>query len=109
MTWVKVADDSSIGEARIVPIDVAGKELVLIRHRGMLHALDRRCYHMMGDLSEGKLTDRELTCPRCGSIFDVETGKNILGPRLGVVRMHCRDERAYHVKVEGGAVFVRID
>ena len=106
---MKVADDSSVGEGQLIPIDVEGREIVLLRYRGRLHAIDRRCYHMMGDLSKGELRDGELTCPRCGSVFNVETGKNLLGPRLGSVRMHGRDERAHEVKVEGGEIFVKVD
>jgi 3-phenylpropionate/trans-cinnamate dioxygenase ferredoxin subunit len=47
-----------------------------------------------------------VTCPRHGSQFDVTNGKNLRGPKIGLVRLHTGDVKAYEVKVEGDVIKV---
>ncbi len=57
-----------------------GVGVVLVRHRGRIHAMGARCAHMGGPLDGGWVLGNALVCPWHGSRFDLETGQPIGGP-----------------------------
>src|SRR5205807_8361067 len=52
--------------------EVAGTRVVLVRHRGKIHALAEICSHLGGPLSEGRLHDGSIVCPWHSSRFALE-------------------------------------
>jgi len=54
--------------------------LVLVRHRGRVHAMGARCSHFGGPLDEGWVQDGGLVCPWHGSRFCMKTGRVLGGP-----------------------------
>jgi nitrite reductase/ring-hydroxylating ferredoxin subunit len=87
------------GQARKVEFgDVlagTGKQIVLCRVGGELHALDALCPHEGGRIVEGPLVEgRFALCPLHNYRFDPKTGK-----AQGVV---CRDAKRYKVKEKDG-------
>jgi naphthalene 1,2-dioxygenase system ferredoxin subunit len=101
------ADDASESPAdrncarTCASVKVAGVQVALFNVDGGLYAIDDRCTHGNAFLSEGELSGFDIECPMHAGVFDVRTGA-VLGPPA------TRAARCHAVKVEDGAVFIRI-
>jgi nitrite reductase/ring-hydroxylating ferredoxin subunit len=72
-----------------------GKQIVLCRVDGELHALDARCPHEGGRISDGPLQHGRLAmCPLHNYQFDPKTGK--------AVGRVCKDATTYRVREKDG-------
>jgi nitrite reductase/ring-hydroxylating ferredoxin subunit len=60
-------------EGRDVPV-------VLVRHRGRVHAMGARCSHLGGPLDQGWALEGQLVCPWHGSRFALGTAQPTSGP-----------------------------
>ena len=70
--------------ARIVRLDAL--DLAVFRTAdGAVFALDNRCPHQGGPLSEGIVHGRSVTCPLHNWVIDLATGE-VQGPDVGCVR-----------------------
>jgi 3-phenylpropionate/trans-cinnamate dioxygenase ferredoxin subunit len=93
-------------------IITGGREILLARVGDKYYAVDNRCPHMKGDLSQGKLEGTVVTCPVHGSQFDVSNGQVVrwlkggLMSTLGGALKMSKDLKVYNVKVEDGKVLV---
>ena len=83
-------DELDVGQSKIV--QVGEKILAIFRCEDGYYALDDRCSHRGGPLSEGKLEGYEVTCPWHAGKFDVRTGK----PSGGVVKV---GQACYRIRV----------
>ncbi len=55
---------------------IKGQEIAVFRSRqGNLFAIENRCPHRQGPLSEGIIGDGKVICPLHGHKFDLSTGK----------------------------------
>jgi len=108
MSFYEIAKADDIPEGTMKAVSVQDKELIVVNYEGNFYAINRRCTHMSGDLSKGKLEGKIVTCPRHGSRFDVTTGKSISGPRIGFLKLKTKDEPNYQVKVENGSIKIDI-
>lgn len=90
------------------PVNAGGKEILVVNYEGNYYAINRKCTHMGGDLYEGKLEGKIVTCPIHGAKFDVTTRKSISGPKMGPLRMKTKNEPVYEVKIEGDSIKVNI-
>lgn len=106
MSYIEVAKIEDISEGEVKPYEAGGKEIIIIKYKGSYYAMDRRCTHMKADLSKGKLEGNVIICPRHGSRFDVTTGKNLKGPKIGFLKLKTEDEKVYAVEVEDGKIKV---
>jgi 3-phenylpropionate/trans-cinnamate dioxygenase ferredoxin subunit len=63
------------GEMRLVDVD--DLEIGVFNCAGSVYAIENRCSHDDGPLSDGTLDQSTCTieCPRHGSLFDLTTGK----------------------------------
>ena len=61
-------------------VEVEGRQVLLHRSDGELHALDNTCSHAGGLLSRGDVTGCAVTCPLHGSRFDLRDGHILRGP-----------------------------
>jgi 3-phenylpropionate/trans-cinnamate dioxygenase ferredoxin component len=78
----------------------AGKKRVLVAHiGGQVYAIDDRCTHDGGPLSDGELCDCEIACPRHGARFDLKTGKALCLPATGGAMV-------YNVEVRNGEIYI---
>lgn len=90
--------DLAPGEGSVV---VAGGKLVaLFNVAGRYFAIDNTCLHRGGPLGDGDVEGSVLTCPWHGWQYDVETGRHLLDPSIGV--------RTYPVRVSGDEILVEI-
>ena len=100
-TYIKAAraDEVPPGERLLVEVDE--QIVVLFNVGGEFFALDDVCTHDDGPLSEGKLEDHTIACPRHGAKFDVRNGK-------ALTMTATKPARAYECKVENGDVLILV-
>jgi len=106
MGYIKVTEVDKVKPGSMAKFAIGQHTILLANVNGALYALDNKCPHMGGDLSEGKLDGTALSCPRHGATFDVKTGKNLAGAKVVFVTMKVGDARTFPVKVEGPDVLV---
>jgi nitrite reductase/ring-hydroxylating ferredoxin subunit/uncharacterized membrane protein len=82
--------------------------LFVLRDDEQVHVLANKCSHMSGPLSDGELSDGDLTgskadrcvtCPWHGSVFRVRDGAVVHGPATA-------DQPAFQTRIEAGIVQV---
>jgi len=67
-------DDIPIGQGRC--FIVRGEEIAVFRSRGgKITAIENKCPHRQGPLSEGIIDEGKVICPLHGHKFDLNTGK----------------------------------
>ena len=108
MRFYDVARKDSIPEGSMKAFKIQDKDILVVNYNGNYYAIDSKCTHVGGDLSKGVLEGNIISCPRHGSKFDVTTGKNILGPKIGFLKFKTPDESVYEVKIEGDNIMVEI-
>ncbi|HEY4662467.1 MAG TPA: Rieske (2Fe-2S) protein [Candidatus Humimicrobiaceae bacterium] len=108
MSFYEVAKTNDIPKGTMKAVLIQDKEIVVVNYDGNYYAINRRCTHMGGDLSKGKLEGKIVTCPRHGSRFDVTTGVSISGPRIGFLKLKTKNEPSYQVKVDNGSIKIDI-
>jgi 3-phenylpropionate/trans-cinnamate dioxygenase ferredoxin component len=112
--FTEVARAEELSSGTMKKVIVEGREILLARVADNYYAVDDRCAHMKGDLSQGKLEGTVVTCPVHGSQFDVTNGQVVrwlkggVMSKLGGVLKPSKGLTAYKVKVEGGKVLVEI-
>lgn len=97
--YVLVAPAGELPPGALRRVRVGRRALVVGNTGDHLFALDDRCSHAAGPLSEGRVDAACLVCPWHGATFDVRTGQ----PRSGPAR---KAVRTYPVRVTDGAVWV---
>lgn len=104
--WVDVcpSDELKDGDRRIVYLD--GKMVGVFRVDGQIYALNNRCSHARGPLTEGTITHEPdgsctVTCPWHYAKFDLANGKAVDG--LAKIPV-----QTYAVEVREGVIYVGI-
>jgi nitrite reductase/ring-hydroxylating ferredoxin subunit len=105
MPAVKVCSKSDVAPGSLKLVNAGGKDLVVANVDGNFYVMDNWCTHEQGNLSEGELNKKVLTCPEHGAQFDVTTGKVLGGPDGGPADS-IPPETAYKVRVQGNDVIV---
>lgn len=101
-------NEETLGKSADFPEDSSrlyersGKMIVVLRHRGKLSALEERCPHRAGPLSEGAIRNGRITCPWHGAEFDIETGVPCSGPVKRALAKHEISER-------NGMVYLKVN
>jgi 3-phenylpropionate/trans-cinnamate dioxygenase ferredoxin component len=100
-TLVRVASAEDIPPGSAKLVEVEGKRIAVFNVDGCFYAIDDRCPHRGGPLSEGELEGEVVTCPWHRSTFNVTTGAVLSAPaRDGVSHYSVRDS--------GGEVSVEV-
>ena len=99
--WVEICRLSDIPKlgSRVIP-GPEGNIAVFRAHRDRLFALDDRCPHKGGPLSQGIVHGKRVTCPLHGWNIGLEDGKAV-APDNGA----CTK---FEVKLEGGQVYLLV-
>jgi 3-phenylpropionate/trans-cinnamate dioxygenase ferredoxin subunit len=108
LSIVEIAKIDEIPVGKMKPFIADGTEILVINYDGNYYASRRRCTHMGGDLSEGKLEGKMVTCPRHGAKFDVMTGRCVSGPKIGFLKLKIKNMTTYEVRVENKSIKVNI-
>jgi len=101
MNWIQVGHLEDIPRQGSRVITTATGEIALFRNvDDRLFALNNRCPHKGGPLSEGIVHGMQVTCPLHNWVIDLESGEAI-APDQGCAQRH-------EVRVAHGVVFLEI-
>jgi nitrite reductase/ring-hydroxylating ferredoxin subunit len=97
--WTAVIDADKLESGELVRRSARGTGVVLLRHRGAVHALVDRCSHRGCSLSEGSFDGTAITCACHGSRFGLG-GELLNGPATA-------PQPALETRIHDGKVEVR--
>jgi glycine betaine catabolism B len=97
--WVTIAKTDEVAEGEMIGTTIDGVELLVAKVDGEYRAIGSVCTHEGGDLAEGWIDGREVTCPLHGSMFDLATGEAVGPPAEEPVPV-------FEVRVDGNEVQV---
>jgi 3-phenylpropionate/trans-cinnamate dioxygenase ferredoxin subunit len=82
--FVRVLAADELRDGELLPIEIDGTPVVLVRHRGAFHAVQNNCSHKDFPLSEAGFDPRDgvLVCAWHGGCFDVVTGRAVVPPAV---------------------------
>ena len=108
MEYLEFGKTGEIPEGKMKAYKIQANDILIVNYNDNYYAIGRKCTHMGGDLSNGKLDGKIVTCPRHGSRFDITTGESISGPKIGFLKLKTKKEPSYEVKIEDGKIKVKI-
>ncbi len=76
MPWKAVARVGAIQPGDVLAVEVDGVEIALGRDGERYFAMQRRCVHRGGDLTEGIVSRGHLICPNHAWRFSTATGRH---------------------------------
>ena len=99
--WMEVCPLDELGPGETKTVFLEGKMVGLFNVNGALYAVNNRCTHARGPLSEGEVNAEEcsVTCPWHYGKFDLRTGQAL----DGIVR---KPVDTYQVEVHDGMIHV---
>lgn len=106
--YVKVASTSEVPVGKMKKVTLEDKEILVANVNGTYYAIGNLCTHYGGDLSQGTLEGKIVTCPNHNSKFDVTTGKVVSPPTEALGRAEIEDEPQYAVKVEKQDILIKL-
>jgi len=108
MGFAKIGKISDVKVGTMKKFEVEGKEILVSNIGGKYYAINNKCTHRNGDLSQGKLEGNIVTCPKHGSKFDITTGKVVSGPKIPLLKLKINDEEKYEIKIDGDSLLVKV-
>ena len=100
MPFEPIIADAELWDGDMTAHRVDGRDLLLVRHNGVVYAYENRCAHLGVALSEGRLDGYVLTCRAHHWKYDVRSGSGV-NPATACLRR-------FAVKIEDGKVFVDV-
>ena len=95
--WTEICKDSDVTEGEHRIFHLPGHDVLLLRHKGELFALENRCGHMGTSLATGDVEDLAdghavgIRCPGHGICFDLRTGRSKGGWKQPVYQLRNQD------------------
>jgi len=74
--WRAVAKVGDVRAGDVIPVAIDGVDLVVGLDGDRYFAMQRRCVHRGGDLSEGIVSRGHVICPNHGWRFSTATGRH---------------------------------
>ncbi len=95
--FMKVLEKEELESASGKAVLAEGKALAVFRIGEEYLALENKCLHRSGPLSEGELEGYEVICPWQGWTYDVRSGSFTIIPTLKVrtYKVEARDDGIY--------------
>ena len=80
--YARVVQSDELRDGELMPVEIDGTALVLVRHRGEFFAVQNNCSHKDFPLSEAGFDPRDevLVCAWHGGCFDVRSGAAVVLP-----------------------------
>src|SRR4029077_13441377 len=78
--YVRIGRPQDFAEGKMKRVEAEGMPVLILRHRGRLHAISNTCAHAGGPLDEGELNGTTVTRPWHASQFDISHGRVKQGP-----------------------------
>lgn len=99
--FLEVARSEELEEGKGRPFRLEGIHLALVRHAGVVYALEDRCPHANAPIALGPIENGCIACPWHYAEFDLRTGTVLSGPA-------CESIPAFPVEEEDGRIFVSL-
>ena len=96
---IRVAAAEQVPTGEALRVVVAGVPIALFHVGEEFFAINDTCSHAEASLSEGEVSDHEVTCPKHGSRFDLRTGRPKGLPAY-------RPVQVYPIEVSDGALYI---
>ena len=82
MRYARVLPASELRDGELIPVEIDGRPVVLVRHAGTFYAVQNNCSHKDFPLSEAGFDPRDevLVCAWHGGCFDLRTGEAVVPP-----------------------------
>jgi 3-phenylpropionate/trans-cinnamate dioxygenase ferredoxin component len=97
--WVAVCPANRLTAQAFACARLGSVDLVLMRDGDRIFACERFCPHEQADLSEGRIADGRLFCPRHFASFDLRDGNMSAG-------WPSRDLKVYPVRIEDDKIWI---
>ena len=80
--YARVLPASELRDGELIPVEINGRPVVLVRHGGRFYAVQNNCSHKDFPLSEAGFDARDevLVCAWHGGCFDLRTGAAVVPP-----------------------------
>lgn len=80
--YARLLPAADLRDGELIPVEIDGRPVVLVRHRGEFFAVQNNCSHKDFPLSEAGFDPRDevLVCAWHGGCFDVRTGAAVVPP-----------------------------
>ncbi len=98
----KLLSLDALRENEVVPVEIAGRSILLALVEGRVYAFDAMCTHGSGYLGDGCLEGYEISCPLHDGCFDIRNGNPTREPAVDPLR-------CYPIRIEGREVFVDLE
>jgi 3-phenylpropionate/trans-cinnamate dioxygenase ferredoxin component len=95
VTYVPVGRVGEVKPGEVKPIEIGGREALLVEADGSYFVCDRLCPHEAVDLATGAVLGNRIRCANHGYCFDLTTGACVMppgGPPLTVLPVEVRGE-----------------
>ena len=89
--YARVIPANELRDGELIPVEINGRPVVLVRHAGDFYAVQNNCSHKDFPLSEAGFDPRDevLVCAWHGGCFDLRTGaaaRSVMGRATGAGR-----------------------
>ncbi len=101
VNWIEIGTIGDITPLGSRTVHMGGLKIAVFRtSNDEVYALENKCAHKQGPLSEGIVHGCRVTCPLHNWVFDMQTGK-ATGADEGTVK-------TFPVKVTDGTIFISV-
>jgi len=104
----KITTVDDISKGGMKSFIIKDKEILIANVDGEFFAMDNRCSHMGGNLSEGTFEGDVVICPRHGSRFNVRNGEAIQGPKIFVIRLATKNLSIYPLEIKENDIMIEV-
>jgi len=82
LRFARVLPAAELRDGELIPVEIDGRPVVLVRHAGEFYAVQNNCSHKDFPLSEAGFDARDevLVCAWHGGCFDLRTGAAVVLP-----------------------------
>lgn len=106
--YVRVGDTKDIEVGKMKKVTLEDRAVLIVNFEGLYYAVDSICTHYGGDLSEGTLEGKIITCPVHKARFDVTTGKVISPPIEALDRPDIENLPTFSLKILDQEILIKI-
>jgi len=105
---IEIPDSNRIEEGGMGSFVINGKKVLIAKYKGKYYAIDSKCPHMNGDLSQGQLEGKYVICPRHGHKTDITSGNHGGSFSLPFPKPNSKKGNSYRVITEGEKVKIEL-
>ena len=89
LRYARVLPAADLRDGELIPVEINGRPVVLVRHAGSFYAVQNNCSHKDFPLSEAGFDPRDevLVCAWHGGCFDLRSGEAVVPPAVDPVEI----------------------